>query len=144
MKACTPSRVPSVEPLSTATASSSATGHVCAATDASAARMYRSSLRAGMTTETSGCVGEEGAIRHRASLPQQTREHLEDAMARLCVRGALGMEEHFYDRDSGGHGQERPPPQPHQPPPEPPRAPRAQPPGFQGGPPPPDPPGGPA
>src|SRR5437763_14807975 len=109
MKSCTTARVASVEPLSTTTASSSATGHVCAATDVSAARMYRSSLRAGMTTETSGRAGEEGAIRHRASLLQQTGEDVEDAMAGLCVRGALGMEEHFHDRDTGGHGQERPP-----------------------------------
>src|SRR5947209_15892490 len=108
MKACTTSRVPSVEPLSTTTTSSSATGHVCAATDASATRMYRFSLRAGMTSETSGGVGEEGAIRHRASLLQQTRKHVEDAMARLCVPRALGMEEHLHDRDTGGHGQERP------------------------------------
>src|SRR2546425_5807882 len=115
MKACTASRVASVEPLSTTTASSSATGHVCTATDASAARMYRSSLRAGMTTETSGRVGEEGPIGHRASLLQQTREHVEDALAGLCVQGALGMEENLHDRDTGGHGQEYPPPQPHQP-----------------------------
>src|SRR5436309_7924346 len=125
MKACTTSRVASVEPLSTTTASSSATGHVCAATVASAARTYRSSLRAGMTTETSGRMkeallppnggGEEGAIRHRASLLQQTGAHAEDALAGLCVRGALGMEEDLHDRDTGGHGQERPSPQPHQP-----------------------------
>ena len=75
-----------------------------------------------MTTETSGRMkeallppnggGEEGAIRHRASLLQQTGEHVEDAMAGLCVPGALGMEENLHDRDMGGYCQERPPPQP--------------------------------
>src|SRR5437764_863298 len=122
MKACTTSRVESVEPLSTTTASSSATGHVCAATDTSAVCINRTSFRAGMTTEMSGRMkeallppnggGEKGAIRHRASLLQQTGEHVEDALAGLCVRGALGMEEDLHDRDTGGHGQERPSPQP--------------------------------
>ena len=60
MKSCTTSRVASVEPLSTTTASSSATGHVCAATDASAVReldytiTVPSGSRIGKTTLTVG------------------------------------------------------------------------------------------